>query len=176
MLAFLDENHGGLSHTRPIQPNPDPRQGDDLGFSPGATMMPSCSGACGPRLRHAPYRGRVGGEPARLLIAGPPLVLVFAYLVIPGVADAGGDIANAYTLTAVVSASALAVAIAVRRPRPSWPWLLIIAVEILWILGDVVYTVIGTPSVSIADALYVPGLSGVGGGHDGLRPPADQAA
>ena len=93
----------------------------------------------------------------KTVFAALPVVLVVAYVTVPGLADGGGAILNAYNLCAVVSASVLIVAVALGRPRPLLPWLLIAGAVLLWVIGDVVYDWVGgDPIVSFADAFYVP--------------------
>ena len=93
----------------------------------------------------------------KTMFAALPVVLVVAYVTVPGLADGGGAILNAYNLSAGVSATVLIVAVALGRPRPLLPWLLIAAAVLLWVIGDVVYDWVGgDPIVSFADAFYVP--------------------
>jgi len=94
---------------------------------------------------------------ARIVVATVPIVLVAAYAAIPGWRSVGSDLFNAYTLTAAACMVALIVAVSVQRPAPAWPWVLIVVAEATWIIGDAVYDVIGTPSVSVADLFYVVG-------------------
>jgi diguanylate cyclase (GGDEF)-like protein/PAS domain S-box-containing protein len=96
-------------------------------------------------------------RPARAVVTAVPIVLVVAYAAIPGWNSLGSDVFNAYTLTAASCMAALLVAVSVQRPDPAWPWVLIIVAEATWIIGDVVYDVIGTPTTSVADLFYIVG-------------------
>ena len=92
----------------------------------------------------------------RTAIAALPLALVVAYVVVPGFADSGGPLLNAYNLSAVVSATVLIGAVVVGRPRPMWPWLLMASAVLSLLVGDAVYFFIGgEPILSLADAFYV---------------------
>jgi diguanylate cyclase (GGDEF)-like protein/PAS domain S-box-containing protein len=94
-----------------------------------------------------------------VVLAVAPLVGVLAFLAAP---DAGGDYLNWYNVSAGLSVVALGGAILLRRPRPMWPWIVLLASQAVWLLGDLVYTWIGTdPVVSIADIPYVAGYAGI---------------
>ena len=55
----------------------------------------------------------------KTMFAALPVVLVVAYVTVPGLADGGGAILNAYNLCAVVSATVLIGAVAVAAPDRS---------------------------------------------------------
>jgi diguanylate cyclase (GGDEF)-like protein len=67
----------------------------------------------------------------------------------------------AYPAIGLLSASAVLVGIAVHRPAHPGPWILIATANLLFALGDVIWTVLATadetPFPSLADVLYLAG-------------------
>jgi diguanylate cyclase (GGDEF)-like protein/PAS domain S-box-containing protein len=89
-------------------------------------------------------------------LAAPALLVALTYMVVPAVSEWGSDNLNAYNASAVLSALTLGVAVIVRRPRPVTPWLLVGAALLLWVIGDVVYSLLGTTtSGGPADLAYL---------------------
>jgi signal transduction histidine kinase len=101
----------------------------------------------------------------RIFVAVAALGLV-GYVVLPM-----GDLVSSlyYDAFALAAVGAIGAGVALHRPRVGRPWLLIAAGQLLWIAGDVVYTVhavagTSTPFPSIADALYLAGYPVIGAG------------
>lgn len=89
-----------------------------------------------------------------------PFLGVLAYFCAPLI-RASDNAVDIYNAAAVLALAAFWVAFARCRPQPTVPWALIGVALAGWVIGDLVFTAIGTdPTVSAADAFYVVGYLG----------------
>jgi diguanylate cyclase (GGDEF)-like protein/PAS domain S-box-containing protein len=98
----------------------------------------------------------------RKIVAAIPLVGAVLYLAVPFV-DAAAASTLAYNAVAIASVVAFAAVFALRRPEPARAWALIGVALAAWVIGDLVYSAVGAPVVSAADAFYMAGNASFAG-------------
>jgi len=85
-------------------------------------------------------------------------VLIVGHAAIPAFSDIGTDWVTVYAVTCAISWLVLVGIWLRHRPEPHRAWLAIIATVSLWLVGGLIYDIIGTdPVQSIADVFYVVG-------------------
>jgi diguanylate cyclase (GGDEF)-like protein/PAS domain S-box-containing protein len=92
----------------------------------------------------------------RMTWAVPAVLLAVGYTTVPRLSELGNAAFNLYNLSALLSAATVVGMVVRHRPRPLGPWLLIAVAMVLWVVGDVIDTVMEiTSGGSIPDVFYV---------------------